>query len=165
MNKIKSQTYPFRPSPEQVKLYDKIASELGKTINVLSEILSIPKSEFRLSLDGLWDGYSRDNKRDKGLTVQIKPSDTSWKEAWTGNNYILQSLSGEGVLISNGRFGDNVRIDGNRNIKVREIFNRVLDNGDIEQIVSEENTRIVNLLTEEELSLIAPNTPIVVTGY
>lgn len=160
MNKIKSQTYPFRSSPEKIELYDKIASELEKTLNSLSEVLNIPKSEFRLSLDQLWDDYSRD----KGLSVQIKSSDTSWKEAWTGNNYILQSLSGEGVLIGNRRFDDKVQIDGNRNIKVREIFNKVLDNENIEQFVSEENTRIANLLTEEELSLIAPNTPIVITG-
>jgi hypothetical protein len=96
------------------------------------------------------------------MKVQVKVDDTEWKKAWTGNALIMQTVNGEGVVISADDF-HGVDIEGNKNPKVRAIYNKVLDL-DLQNLIAAENAKIADSLTPEELSLIAPNTPILITG-
>jgi len=122
-----------------------IANELGTS-----------ESNIRISLDNLWNEKSRD----RGMIVQIKADDTQWKEAWTGNALIMQTQNGEGVTVSSYHGTD---INGNKNPEVRAIYNKALDS-DLENLVASENAKIANSLSPEELNMIAPNTPVIVTG-
>jgi hypothetical protein len=153
-----SETYPFQASPEKKALYDKIANELEGTISMVANKLGVPKSDIRISLDSLWD----EKYKNKGMKVQVKVDDTEWKKAWTGNALIMQTVNGEGVVISADDF-HGVDIEGNKNPKVRVIYNKVLDL-DLQNLIAAENAKIADSLTPEELSLIAPNTPILITG-
>jgi hypothetical protein len=151
-------TYPFQASPEKIALYNKIANELEGTISMIANKLDIPKSDIRISLDSLWN----EEYKNKGMKVQVKADDTEWKEAWTGNALIMQTVNGEGVVISANDFL-GTKIDGNKNPQVRAIHNKALEL-DLQSLVAAENAKITNSLTPEELSLIAPNTPVLVTG-
>jgi hypothetical protein len=96
------------------------------------------------------------------MFIQVKTDDAKWDEAWTGNPLIMQTTNDEGIVIpSNPFFG--VSIKGNKNPKVRAIYNKALDL-DLEALAASENTKIADLVSPEEMKLIAPNTPIVVTG-
>jgi len=148
--------YPFQASPEQKALYNKISNELEGTISMVANKLSIPKSDIRISLDSLWD----EKYKNKGMIVQVKADDTEWKKAWTGNALIMQTLNGEGVTISSYHGTD---VNGNKNPKVRTIYNKSLDL-DLESLVATENAKIADSLTPKEIELIAPNTPVIVTG-
>lgn len=148
--------YPVASDPETKSLYDKIANELEKTVSMVASKLGISESNIRISLDGLWNEKSRD----KGMIVQIKSDDTKWKEAWTGNALIMQTQNGEGVTVS-PYYGTDIK--GNKAPEVRAIYNKALDL-DLESLLSDENTKIANSLSPEELKMIAPNTPIIVTG-
>jgi len=150
--------YPFQASPEKKALYDKIANELEGTISMVANKLDVPESDIRISLDNLWD----EKNKNKGMKVQVKADDTEWKEAWTGNALIMQTANGEGVVISADDF-HGTKIDGNKNPKVRAIYNKVLDL-DLEGLVAAENAKIADSLTPEEIKMIAPNTPVIVTG-
>jgi len=148
--------YPVASDPETKSLYDEIANELEGTISMVANKLGIPKSDIRISLDSLWD----EKYKNKGMIVQVKADDTEWKKAWTGNALIMQTVNGEGVTISSYHGTD---VNGNKNPKVRTIYNKALDL-DLESLLSDENTKIANSLSPEELKMIAPNTPIIVTG-
>jgi len=148
--------YPFQASPEEIALYDKIANELEKTVSMIANELGTSESNIRISLDNLWNEKSRD----RGMIVQIKADDAQWKEAWTGNALIMQTQNGEGVTVSSYHGTD---INGNKNPEVRAIYNKALDS-DLENLVASENTKIANSLSPEELNMIAPNTPVIVTG-
>jgi len=151
-----SDTYPFQATPEEIALYDKIAGKLEGTISMVANKLGVPKSDIRISLDNLW------NKKNKnrGMIIQVKADDTEWKEAWTGNALIMQTVNGEGVTISTYH---GVDINGNKNPKVRAIYNKALDL-DLETLAASENAKIADLVSPEKMELIAPNTPIIVTG-
>jgi hypothetical protein len=151
-----SETYPFQASPEKKALYDKIANELEGTISMVANKLGVPKSDIRISLDSLWD----EKYKNKGMIVQVKADDTEWKEAWTGNALIMQTVNGEGVTISSYH---GIDTNGNKNPKVRTIYNKALDL-DLESLAAAENAKIANSLTPKEIELIAPNTPVIVTG-
>jgi hypothetical protein len=153
-----AEKYPFQASPEQKALYDEIANELEGTISMVANKLGIPKSDIRISLDNLWD----EKNKNTGMIIQVKADDTEWKEAWTGNALIMQTVNGEGVTIAADDF-HGVDIKGNKNPKVRAIYNKALDL-DLESLAAAENAKIANPLTPEELTLIAPNTPVIVTG-
>ena len=162
MNKIKSEVYPYQASPEKIELYDRIASELQETITMVSNKLEIPKSNIRISLDYLYDDLQGNKAKKRGMFVQVKTDDSQWGEPWTGNALLLQTEDKEGIVIpSNPFFG--VKISGQRNPKVRSIFNKALDL-DLEMYVVLENCRIADLISSEEMKLIAPNTPVIVTG-
>jgi hypothetical protein len=163
MNKIKSEVYPFKASLEKIELYDRIANELQKTITMVSDKLEIHKSNIRISLDYLWDDSQGNKAKKRGMFIQIKTDDVQWKEPWTGNALLLQTENGEGIVIpSNPFFG--VQISGQKNPKVRFLFNKSLDL-DLESLVVLENNRIADLISSEEMKLIAPNTPVIITGY
>ena len=149
-------TYPIQASPEKIALYDKIANELEKTVSMVANTLDTSESNIRISLDSLWD----EKYKNKGMVVQIKADDAQWKKAWTGNALIMQTQNSEGVTVSSYLGTD---IDGNKNPKVRAIYNKSLDL-DLESLVASENAKIANSLSPEELELIAPNTPVIVTG-
>jgi hypothetical protein len=153
-----SETYPYQASPEKKALYDKIANELEGIISMVANELGVPKSDIRISLDSLWD----DKNKNKGMVVQVKTDDTEWEKAWTGNNLIIQTANGEGVTISAADFL-GTKIKGNKNPKVRAIYNKALDL-DLQSLVAAENARIADSLTPEKIQMIAPNTPVVVTG-
>jgi hypothetical protein len=152
----KADIYPFKAESEETALYDKIANELEGTISMFADKLGISKSNIRISLGGLWDKKSKD----KGMIVQIKADDAQWKKSWTGNALIMQTQNGEGVTVSS-YYGTDIK--GNKNPEVRTLYNKVLDL-DLESLVSAENTKIANSLSPEELNMIAPNTPVIVTG-
>ena len=148
--------YPFQASPEKIALYDKIANELEKTVSMVANKLGTSESNIRISLDNLW---SKKN-RDQGMIVQIKADDTQWKEAWVGNALIMQTQNGEGVTVSH-YYGTD--INGENNPEVKSIFDKVIDSN-LESLVASENAKIVNSLSPEEFDMIAPNTPVIVTG-
>ena len=156
--KESSDIYPFQASPEKKSLYDKIANELEGTLSMVANKLDIPPSDIRISLDSLWN----EENKTSGMVVQVKADDTEWKKAWAGNNLIMQTINGEGVTISADDFL-GVKIYGNKNPKVRAIYSKSLDL-DLESLIAVENAEIANSLSPEELTLIAPNTPIIITG-
>jgi len=157
-----SDTYPFQADPETIALYDKIASKLEGTISMVASKLEIPESDIRISLNYLWDDLQGNKNKKKGMFIQVKTDDATWDEAWTGNPLIMQTTNDEGIVIpSNPFFG--VSIKGNKNPKVRAIYNKALDL-DLEALAASENTKIADLVSPEEMKLIAPNTPIIVTG-
>lgn len=151
-----SDVYPYQASPEKIALYDKIANELEKTVSMIANQLGTSESNIRISLDSLWS----EKNKDRGMVVQIKADDAQWKKAWIGNALILQTQNGEGVTVSPYHGTD---IGGNKNPEVRAIYNKALDS-DLESLVASENAKIANSLSPEELELIAPNTPVIVTG-
>ena len=156
------ETYPSQASPERKALYDKIANKLEGTISMVASKLEIPKSDIRISLDYLYDDLEDNKSKKKGMFIQVKADDAKWDKAWTGNPLIMQTTNDEGVVIpSNPFFG--VSIKGNKNPKVRAIYNKALDL-DLETLAASENAKIADLVSPEEMKLIAPNTPIVVTG-
>jgi len=148
--------YPFQASKEKIALYDKIANELEKTVSMIANKLGTSESNIRISLDRLWDKESKD----RGMIVQIKADDAQWKEAWTGNALIMQTQNGEGVIVSTYY---KTYINGDKNPEVKAIYNKVLDL-DLKNLVTSENAKIANSLSPEEIELIAPNTPVIVTG-
>ena len=157
-----SDTYPFKATPEVIALYDKIANELEGTISMVANKLEIPESDIRICLDYLYDDLQGNKAKKRGMFIQVKTDDAKWDEAWTGNPLIMQTTNDEGIVIpSNPFFG--VSIKGNKNPKVRAIYNKALDL-DLEALAASENTKIADLVSPEEMKLIAPNTPIVVTG-
>jgi hypothetical protein len=157
-----SDTYPFQADPETIALYDRIASKLEGTISMVASKLEIPKSDIRISLDYLYDDLEDNKSKKKGMFIQVKTDDATWDEAWTGNPLIMQTTNDEGIVIpSNPFFGVNIK--GNKNPKVRAIYNKALDL-DLESLAASENAKIADLVSPEEMKLIAPNTPIVVTG-
>jgi hypothetical protein len=157
-----SDTYPFQADSETIALYDKIASKLEGTISMVASKLEIPKSDIRISLDYLYDDLEDNKSKKKGMFIQVKTDDATWDEAWTGNPLIMQTTNDEGIVIpSNPFFGVNIK--GNKNPKVRAIYNKALDL-DLESLAASENAKIADLVSPEEMKLIAPNTPIVVTG-
>jgi hypothetical protein len=157
-----SDTYPFQADSETIALYDRIANELEGTISMVASKLEIPKSDIRISLDYLYDDLEDNKSKKKGMFIQVKADDAKWDKAWTGNPLIMQTTNDEGVVIpSNPFFG--VSIKGNKNPKVRAIYNKALDL-DLETLAASENAKIADLVSSEEMKLIAPNTPIVVTG-
>ena len=157
-----SDTYPFQADSETIALYDRIANELEGTISMVASKLEIPKSDIRISLDYLYDDLEDNKSKKKGMFIQVKADDAKWDKAWTGNPLIMQTTNDEGVVIpSNPFFG--VSIKGNKNPKVRAIYNKALDL-DLETLAASENAKIADLVSPEEMKLIAPNTPIVVTG-
>lgn len=157
-----SDTYPFQADSETISLYDKIANELEGTISMVASKLEIPKSDIRICLDYLYDDLEDNKSKKKGMFIQVKADDAKWDKAWTGNPLIMQTTNDEGVVIpSNPFFG--VSIKGNKNPKVRAIYNKALDL-DLEILAASENAKIADLVSPEEMKLIAPNTPIVVTG-
>ena len=162
MNKIKSEIYPFKASLEKIELYDRIANELQKTITMVSDKLEIHESNIRISLDYLWDDLQGNKAKKRGMFIQIKTDDVQWKEPWTGNALLLQTENGEGIVIPSDLFF-GVKISGQRNPKVRFLFNKSLDL-DLESLVVLENNRIADLISSEEMKLIAPNTPVIITG-
>ena len=154
--------YPFQASPEKIALYDKIANELEKTVSMIANKLGTSESNIRISLDNLWDDLKDNKAKKKGMFIQVKTDDAQWKEAWTGNALIMQTQNGEGIVIpSNPFFG--IKVEGQKNPKVRSLFNKALDL-DLEDLAASENARIADSLSPEEVKLIAPNTPVIVTG-
>ncbi len=154
--------YPYQASPEKIALYDKIANELEKTISMIANKLGTSESNIRISLDYLWDDLKGNKAKKKGMSIQVKTDDAQWKEAWTGNALIMQTQNGEGIVIpSNPFFG--IKVEGQKNPKVRSLFNKALDL-DLEDLAASENARIADSLSPEEIKLIAPNTPVIVTG-
>jgi len=157
-----SDVYPFQASPEKKALYDKIANELEKTVSMVASELEIPKSDIRISLDYLYDDGEGNKYKKKGMFIQVKADDAQWDKAWTGNPYIIQTQNDEGIVIpSNPFYGINV--EGQKNPKVRSLFNKALDL-DLEDLAASENARIADLVSDEEMKMIAPNTPVIVTG-
>jgi hypothetical protein len=157
-----SDTYPFKATPEVIALYDKIANELEGTISMVANKLEIPESDIRICLDYLYDDLQGNKAKKRGMFIQVKTDDAKWDEAWTGNPLIMQTTNDEGIIIpSNPFFGVNIK--GNKNPKVRAIYNKALDL-DLEALAASENTKIADLVSPEEMKLIAPNTPIIVTG-
>jgi len=157
-----SDTYPFQADPEKISLYDRIASKLEGTISMVASKLEIPESDIRISLDYLWDDLQGNKNKKKGMFIQVKTDDAKWDKAWTGNALIMQTTNDEGIVIpSDPFFGVNIK--GNKNPKVRAIYNKALDL-DLESLAASENAKIADLVSSEEMKLIAPNTPIVVTG-
>jgi hypothetical protein len=157
-----SDTYPFQADPETIALYDKIASKLEGTISMVASKLEIPESDIRISLNYLWDDLQGNKNKKKGMFIQVKTDDAKWDKAWTGNALIMQTTNDEGIVIPSDPFF-GVYIKGNKNPKVRAIYNKALDL-DLESLAASENAKIADLVSPEEMKLIAPNTPIVVTG-
>jgi hypothetical protein len=154
--------YPYRKTPEEVTLYDKIANELEGTISMVANKLGVPKSDIRISLDYLWDDMEVNKNKKKGMFVQVKADDAEWGKAWAGNALLIQTTNKEGIVIpSNPFYG--ISINGQKNPKVRSLYNKALDL-DLEDLVASENARIADLVSDEEMKIIAPNTPVVITG-
>jgi hypothetical protein len=151
-----AEKYPFQATPEEQALYDKIATVLEKFINNIASKLEIDPSNIRISCDNLWDDSQY---RNKGLTVQIKSSDNTWKEPWIGNALIMQTSNREGVII----LSRDINMNGFKNKELRTIFDKASDLN-LDKYVADFNTKLVNSLKPEEIKLIAPNTPIIVTG-
>jgi hypothetical protein len=153
-----AEIYPFQASDNKKLLYDKIATALNDLISDVTDMLDISSSNVRISCDGLWS----DDKNDRGLVVQIKSNNNTWKKPWPGNNYIIQTLSGEGVTIKAHSF-DSIDIDGFRDKELRGIFDKACEL-ELDKHVAEFNKKLAKSLTSSELKLIAPNTPIIITG-
>jgi|LakMenE01Jun11ns_1017448.scaffolds.fasta_scaffold9959390_2 hypothetical protein len=160
INEGQAEIYPFQAPSETQALYDKIATVLEKFINNIAVKLEIEPSNIRVSCDSLWDK----KYKNKGLVVQIKSSDNKWKKPWVGNNLIVQTQNGEGVKISPGLNGSGeIDIDGFKNKELRAIYDKASELN-LDKYVADFNTKLANSLKPEEIELIAPNTPIVVTG-
>jgi hypothetical protein len=157
-----SDTYPFQADSETIALYDKIASKLEGTISMVASKLEIPESDIRISLNYLWDDLQGNKNKKKGMFIQVKTDDAKWDKAWTGNALIMQTTNDEGIVIPSDPFF-GVYIKGNKNPKVRAIYNKALDL-DLESLAASENAKIADLVSPKEMKLIAPNTPIIVTG-
>jgi hypothetical protein len=160
INEGQAEIYPFQALPEEQVLYDKIATVLEKFINNIAAKLEIEPSNIRVSCDSL---YNKQYK-DKGLVVQIKSNDNKWEKPWVGNNLIIQTPNNEGITISPGLNGSGeININGSKNKELRVIFDKANDL-DLDKYVADFNKKLSNSLKPEEIELIAPNTPIVVTG-
>jgi hypothetical protein len=74
----------------------------------------------------------------------------------------MQSLSEDGIIIGDSRIEQNDRDDNS----FEEINNLYLQARrlNLRQLVKDFNTKIKESLTDEEISSIAPNTPIIITG-
>jgi hypothetical protein len=157
--RVKAEVYPFQASEEKKELYDNLATKLYALINDISKKLNISRSNIRISCDYL---YKPNPNNTFGLVVQIKTNNDSWKEPWAGNNYIMQSLSEDGIIIGDSRIEQNDRDDNS----FEEINNLYLQARrlNLRQLVKDFNTKIKESLTDEEISSIAPNTPIIITG-
>jgi hypothetical protein len=153
-----AEMYPFQASDNVKMLYDKIATALDEVIHSISEKLNIEQSNIRISLDSLWDKSCRSS----GLAVQIKAKNNEWEKPWNGNNFIIQTPNSEGVLINSSSF-TNIDIKGFRNFELRAIYDNAHDLG-LDKYVKDFIINLVNSLSLDELKLIAPNTPILVTG-
>jgi len=156
ITEAKAEIYPYEATPEKQALYDKIATVLEKFINNIASKLEIKPSDIRISCDGLWDEGSYKNR---GLVVQIKANDNTWEKPWAGNALIMQTPNKEGVTIMPG----DINMDGFKNKELRTIFDKA-SNLDLSSYVADFNTKLTRSLKPEEIELIAPNTPIVVTG-
>ena len=77
---------------------------------------------------------------------------------------MLQTPNSEGVIITPGLSGTGeVDIKGQKNEELRAIFNKAIDLN-LDSYVADFNTKLAKSLKPEEIKLIAPNTPIIVTG-
>jgi hypothetical protein len=160
---IKAQIYSWEASPERKLLYDKIATQTYSLLSKLAQELNYDISNFRASFDGLYYGQAPDYypPNQTSLTIQIKPSDDTWKEPWTGNALIPQNVSGEALIL---RSYNNTTYDDSEGNPTLSQLLPVIEEKNLIKIVSEFALKIKNSLTPEEVDLIAPNTPILVTG-
>lgn len=155
---IKAQIYPWEASPEKKVLYDKIATQTYSLLVAISKELNLDTSNFRASFDGLYKGFEYENRT--SLTIQIKdPSDT-WKEPWTGNALIPQTVSGEGLAL----WTYSVDLYNKSTSQILSQLIPVIREKDIIRLMFRFALQVRKNLTPEEIALIAPNTPIIVTG-
>lgn len=156
-----AEIYPFQATSEKQVLYDKIATVIEKFINNIASKLEINPSNIRVSCDSLW---SDSKYKDKGLAVQIKSNNDKWNQPWIGNNLIMQTPNNEGIIIFPGLSGSgDVKINGSKNKELRIIFDKVHDLN-LPIYVADFNAKLSKSLKPEEIELIAPNTPVIVTG-
>jgi len=113
----------------------------------------------------LWD---KEGYKNRGLVVQIKSNENIWKKPWIGNNLIIQTPNNEGVRIHPGMSGNGIvdlklDIDNTYNKELETIYKNAREQN-LGKYVSDFNVQLANSLTPQEIKLIAPNTPIVITG-
>jgi hypothetical protein len=165
ITEAKAEVYSYEATPEKQALYDKIATELEKLIKDIASKLKIKPSNIRISCDGLWD---KESYKNRGLVVQIKSSKNTWNKPWIGNNIIVQTPNNEGIIIHPGLSGKGVvdldlDIDNTYNKELETIYKKAREQN-LGKYVSDFNVQLANSLTPQEIKLIAPNTPIVITG-
>jgi len=165
ITEAKAEVYSYEATPEKQALYDKIATELEKLIKDIASKLKIKPSNIRISCDGLWDngGY-----KNRGLVVQIKANNNTWEKPWKGNNKIIQTPNTEGILIHPGMSGNGIvdlklDIDNTYNKELETIYKKAREQN-LGKYVSDFNVQLANSLTPQEIELIAPNTPVIITG-
>jgi hypothetical protein len=155
LTEAKAESYPFMSTLEQEKLYDRLATDLEKFISNIATKLEINPSNIRMICSRLGD---EGESRNKGLVVQIKANDSKWKGIH-GNNFIIQTINDEGVLIDT----KEVEIKGSKNKELRDIWNKAIDL-EMDDYVSQFNTKLASSLTPEEAKLIHQRTPVIITG-
>jgi hypothetical protein len=157
---IKAQIYPWQATPEKIELYNKIATQTYSLLVAISKELNLDISNFRASFDGLYYGVDERDRNKTDFTIQIKdPSDT-WKEPWTGNALIPQTVSGEGLCLWTYS-GD--WYNKSESEVLSQLIPVIVDKGII-KLMFRFALQVRESLTPEEIELIAPNTPILVTG-
>ena len=157
---IKAQVYPWQATPEKIELYNKIAAQTYALLSKLAQELNLDVSNFRASFDGLYYGLDERDRNKTDLTIQIKDPNDTWKEPWTGNALIPQTVSGEGLCLwtySGNYYNKNES-------EVLSQLIPIIVNKEIIKLMFRFALQVRNNLTPEEKELIAPNTPILVTG-
>jgi len=160
---VKAQQYPYSEKPKQIEVYDYIAREFLKPlIDTIAQQLEISPKDIRASFDGIW---KEDNE--PSLSIQIKLPNDRWKEPWTGNNLIMQTESGDGIVI-NTYHGIKKNYDERPGATLPEVEEEYDDL--YLKIKKEKILNLVKIKTSQfmagftDYSIIAPNTPILYTG-
>ena len=168
---VKAEAYPFpnnkkpeeiKRHQEQIELYDDIAREFLKPlINNIAQQLEISPKDIRASFDGLW------KENNNNLSIQIKLPNDEWKKPWTGNNLIMQTENGRGIII-NSRNGVKTSYDtapGATLPEIEEMYDNLYYQIKKEKILNLIKIKLTQFMAGfTYYDLIAPNTPVLYTG-
>jgi len=158
----KAQQYPYSETPKEIEVYDNIVQEFLKPlIDIISQQLGISSKDIRASFGGIW---KKDNEM---LSIQIKLPNDKWKEPWTGNNLIMQTESGDGIVIStyHGIKKEYDERPGATLPEIEEAYDDLYLNIKKEKILNLIKIKLSQFMAGfTDYNSIAPNTPILYTG-
>lgn len=155
---IKADLYPFKPTKSVVKYYDSMAKELSFLLDKLSKELMLPTKNMR----GVWELYTAPRVRsDIDLFIQIKKEKDIWSKAHGCNPLFMQTESKKGVVFQiSGISGKNIHVKTNDILDDEEIYAICKKIKQVDSKVAEYYLKKSNFKTK----LLAPNTPVMVTG-
>ena len=160
---VKAQIYPPMKTSKEVELYDDIAREFLKPlIDVIAQQLEISPKDIRASFAGMWK-----KDEDKSLRIQIKLPNDTWGKPRTINNLIMQTESGDGIIINNyhGVLAEYDKRLGVTLPEVEEAYDDLYYNVKREKILNLVKIKLSQFLAGfADYDYIAPNTPILYTG-